>query len=328
MNSKSGEGKKVCVTGASGYIASWIVKLLLDRGYTVNATVRCLNDPKKVDHLLALDGAKDRLHLFEANLLEEGAFDSAIQGCDGVFHTASPVKLDVPNPQADLIDPAVNGTLNVLGTCARIPSIKRVVLTSSMAAVLLTGRPLTPETVVDETWFSVPEVCESQQMKWYLLSKTLAEEAAWNFAIEYGLDMVSINPAVVIGPLLQPTVNASSFAVLSLVNGSETYQNVTFGWVHVKDVAEAHILAFETPSANGRYLLNESVNHVSEVVKILKELYPDLKLPTKPADDKPFDPTYKVCKEKVESLGIKYTPLITSLKDTVECLIEKKFISV
>lgn len=148
--------------------------------------------------------------------------------------------------------------------------------------------------------------------KWYLLSKTLAEEAAWKFVKENGIDMVSINPAVVIGPLLQPTLNASSIAVSSLINGmnllvsfelwqvytmikllegelmiiltctgSETYQNVSFGWVHVKDVAEAHIRAFEIPSANGRYLLNESVNHVSEVVAILKELYPDLKLPNK-----------------------------------------------
>lgn len=172
MDSKKGEGKKVCVTGASGYIASWIVKLLLDRGYTVNATVRCLNDPKKVDHLLALDGAKERLHLFNANLLEEGSFDSAIHGCDGVFHTASPVQLDTANPQAELIEPAVKGTLNVLASCARISTVKRVVLTSSIAAVLLTGRPLTAETIVDETWFSVPEVCETLQMKWYLLSKT------------------------------------------------------------------------------------------------------------------------------------------------------------
>ncbi|XP_021851569.2 phenylacetaldehyde reductase-like [Spinacia oleracea] len=120
--------------------------------------------------------------------------------------------------QTELIDPAVKGTLNVLTSCARIPTIKRVVFTSSMAAVLLTGRPLTAETVVDETWFSVPEICEKQQMKWYLLSKTLAEEAAWDFVKEHGLDMVSINPAIVIGPLLQPTINTSSFAVLSLVN--------------------------------------------------------------------------------------------------------------
>ncbi|XP_056691371.1 phenylacetaldehyde reductase-like isoform X1 [Spinacia oleracea] len=85
-----------------------------------------------------------------------------------------------------------------------------------MAAVLLIGRPLTAESVVDETWFFVPEICEKQQMKWYLFSKTLAEEAAWDFVKEHELDMVLINPAIVIGPLLQPTINTSSFAVLSL----------------------------------------------------------------------------------------------------------------
>ncbi|KAM0912380.1 hypothetical protein ACQ4PT_012830 [Festuca glaucescens] len=85
-----GAGKVVCVTGASGYIASWLVKLLLGRGYTVRATVRDTADPKKTLHLQALDGAKDRLHLFKASLLEEGSFDSAIGGCECVFHTASP----------------------------------------------------------------------------------------------------------------------------------------------------------------------------------------------------------------------------------------------
>lgn len=153
----------VCVTGASGYIASWLVKLLLLRGYTVHATVRSLNDPKKTEHLLELDGAKDRLHLFEANLLEAGSFDSAIQGCEGVFHTASPVILDAPNPQADIIDPAVKGTLNVLASCAKVPTVKRVIYTSSVAAVLHNDKPVTNETVIDETWFSTPEGCEKNR---------------------------------------------------------------------------------------------------------------------------------------------------------------------
>ncbi|XP_021771389.1 tetraketide alpha-pyrone reductase 1-like [Chenopodium quinoa] len=323
----SEERKKICVTGASGFIASWIVKLLLDRGYVVNGTVLSLNDPKEVHHLLTLDGANERLHLFEANLMKEGSFDSAIHGCDGVFHTACPVKLDVSNPQAEMIDPAVKGTLNVLASCAKVPSIKRVVFTSSMASVLCTGRPLTAETVVDDTWFSVPELCEKSPMKWYLLSKTFAEQAAWKFVKEHDIDMVSINPGIVIGPALQPTINASVAAILNLVNGSETYDNGTYGWVHVKDVAEAHILAFETPAASGRYLLNENVHHVSELVKILRELYPDLKVPNKPSNDKPFNPAYKVSKEKVESLGINYIPLEVGLKEAVESLIEKKFIS-
>ncbi|KAL2942061.1 Tetraketide alpha-pyrone reductase 1 [Bienertia sinuspersici] len=143
-------GKKVvCVDGASGYIASWLVKLLLNRGYTVKATVR---DPKKVDHLRSLEGAKERLHLLPANLLEEGSFDAAVEGCEGVFHTASPFYHDVKDPQVELLDPAVKGTNNVLNACAKFSSIKRVVLTSSMAAVAYNSKPRTPEVVVDESW--------------------------------------------------------------------------------------------------------------------------------------------------------------------------------
>ncbi|KAI6685493.1 hypothetical protein NL676_031406 [Syzygium grande] len=114
MSATVGEGKVVCVTGASGYIASWLVKLLLRRGYAVNASVRDPNDPKKVEHLLALDGAKDRLRLFKADLLEEGSFDAIVEGCVGFFHTASPFYHNVKDPQAELLDPALKGTLNVL----------------------------------------------------------------------------------------------------------------------------------------------------------------------------------------------------------------------
>lgn len=320
----SGEGKTVCVTGASGYIASWIVKLLLQRGYNVNATVRSLNDPTKTEHLLALDGAEKRLHLFEANLLDEGSFDAAIHGCDGVFHTATPLIFFSSNPEAEVIDPAVKGTLNVFASCAKAPSVKRVIFTSSTAAVVHTGIPLTNETVVDETWFSTPENCKGAKGECYCISKTLAEDAAWKFAKENGIDMVSVNPAAVIGPMLQPTMNVTTFYyVYNLINGSETYPNATFGWIHVKDVAEAHIRAFEIPSANGRYILSETVANFSELVKILHELYPSLKLPDKCEDDRPLEATYKISQDKAKTLGIEYIPLKAALKETVEDLMEK-----
>ncbi|KAK6119770.1 hypothetical protein DH2020_046492 [Rehmannia glutinosa] len=309
--------KTVCVTGASGYIASWLVKFLLLRGYTVKASVRDPNDPKKTQHLLELDGAKERLHLVKADLLEEGSFDAVIDGCDGVFHTASPFFNATNDPQADLIDPALKGTMNVLRSCAKTPSVKRVVLTSSIVATFANGKPRTPEVVVDETWWSDPEFCRQIQ--------TLAEDAAWKFVREKGIDMVAINPAMVIGPLLQPTLNTSSATILNLINGAETYPNFTVGWVNVKDVANAHILAFENPSANGRYCVVESVTHYSETVKILHELYPTLQLPEKCADDKPFMSTYQVSKERAKSLGVEFTPFKESLKETVESLKEKNF---
>lgn len=107
--------------------------------------------------------------------------------------------------------------------------------------------------------------------------------------------------------------------------GSETYPNATSGWVNVKDVALAHILAFENPSANGRYIMVESVAHYSELVQILRELYPTMKLPEKCVDDKPFPPKYQFNVEKAKTLGVEFTPLAKSIKETAESLKEKKF---
>ncbi|CAN1316683.1 Phenylacetaldehyde reductase [Linum perenne] len=299
--SEEGKGKVVCVTGASGYIASWLVKLLLQGGYTVKATVRDPNNPKKTQHLLALDGAKERLNLFKADLLDEGSFDNVVEGCEGVFHTASPFYLNATDPQ-------------------------RVVITSSMAAVAFNGRTLAPDVVVDETWFSDADFCRKSKL-WYMLAKTLAEELAWKFSKENGIDIVTLNPGLVIGPLLQPTLNTSAESILNLVKGAEKYPNTTYRWVDVRDVAYAHIYALENPSASGRYCLVGAVVHASEAVNILHDLFPDLIIPQECADDKPPMPKYQVSKERVESLlGVKYTPLETSLKDTVESLKEKKLV--
>ncbi|KAI5341936.1 hypothetical protein L3X38_009811 [Prunus dulcis] len=323
------EGKVVCVTGASGFIASWLVKLLLQRGYIVKATVRDPNDSKKTEHLLALDGAKERLHLFQADLMEEGSFDAAVDGCEGVFHTASPVLLSANNPQAELIDPAVKGTLNVLKSCVKFATVNRVVLTSSMAAVIVNGRPLTPDVVVDETWFSDPFFCENFKIaKWYVLSKTLAEEAAWKFAEGNGIDLVTINPSYVIGPLLQPSLNLTVEMILNLKNDIEDVNSSIYSCSDVRDVASAHVQAFEVPSANGRYCLVGHVTPMAKVLKILHELHPSLCPPEKYEEANPSEPTYQVSQEKAKSLGVNFLPLEVSLRDTVESLKEKGFLKV
>ncbi|KAJ4833700.1 hypothetical protein Tsubulata_044260 [Turnera subulata] len=320
----AGEGKKVvCVTGASGYIASWLIKHLLQRGYTVKATVRDPSDPKKIENLLALDGAKERLQFLKANLLEEGSFDAVVEGCEGVFHTASPVIHSPTDPQAEVIDPAVKGTLNVLKSCARNHSIKRVILTSSTSAVTYDGRDHTPDMVMDESFYSDPVFCRQQKL-WYPLAKTLAEKAARNFAEENGLDLVIINPGFVIGPLLQP--NLSSVGMILNLVGAQAYLDAYYRSVDVRDVADVHIQAFETPSARGRYCLVADVTHFSDVVKIIGKQFPTLHLPEKSEAPKTLFPKSKVSKEKVKTLGINFIPLEVTLRDTVESLIEKGFL--
>ncbi|KAE8038280.1 hypothetical protein FH972_010805 [Carpinus fangiana] len=228
---------------------------------------------------------------------------------------------------SEIIDPAVKGTLNVLRSCAKVPSIKRVIITSSMASVSFSRKPLTLDVVVDETWFSDPVMCKEEKL-WYHLSKTLAEEAAWKFAEECGIDLVVINPGFVIGPVIQPTPTSSIDEFLKLVNGNPTFPGGIYRCVDVRDVAHAHIQAFEIAAAGGRYCLVERIAHHSEFFKILHKLYPSLHLPEKFEDDKPLLPVYKVSQDKAKSLGISFTPLEVTLGDTIESLKEKGFLTV
>ncbi|XP_076940841.1 phenylacetaldehyde reductase-like [Bidens hawaiensis] len=279
----SEEGKTVCVTGASGYVASWLVKLLLDRGYTVHASVRSLCDPSKTKHLLALDGAKERLSLYEANLSVQGSFDAAVNDCLCVFHMASPVLALVNDPSSD---------------------------------------------VIDETWFSDPDICEQRKM-WYSLSKTLAEDDAVNFAKDNGLDLVVINPGYVIGPILQPTLNLTSDGILSILkDGKDLFPGGMYLLVDVRDVAKAHILAFENPGTNGRYcMVGKAAPHM-EIMKIVDKLYPSLGHSERRKDGECVEPLpYYVSRAKAESLGVKFTPLEVSIKDTVESLKETNLLS-
>ncbi|EFJ22121.1 hypothetical protein SELMODRAFT_175949 [Selaginella moellendorffii] len=312
----------VCVTGASGFIASFLVKLLLDRGYKVRGTVRSLTDPSRTSHLRGLPGAEERLELVEADLLKDGAFNDVVKDCQGVFHTASPFFLaGVTDPERQLIQPAVQGTLNVLEACSRSPSVAKVVVTSSTAAVAYNPKR-TPDTVVDESCFSDPDYCREMKA-WYILSKTLAEQEAWKFAKEKGLNLVTINPAMVIGPLLQPTLNTSCEIILKLINGSKThYSNACLGWVGVGDVAEAHLLAYENPNASGRYLCVERVAHYEDVVETLRKLYPEYPIPTECEDNgSPKATPYAISTRKLqEELGLRFHSLEHNLKECVESL--------
>ncbi|XP_059642646.1 cinnamoyl-CoA reductase 1-like [Cornus florida] len=312
-------GQTVCVTGAGGFIASWIVKLLLEKGYTVKGTVRNPDDPKN-SHLRELEGAKERLTLCKAGLLDYGSLREAINGCDGVFHTASPVTDD---PE-QMVEPAVNGTKNVIIAAAEA-KVRRVVFTSSIGAVYMDPNR-DPDIVVDESCWSDLEFCKNTK-NWYCYGKAVAEQVAWEVAKEKGVDLVVVNPVLVLGPLLQPTINASIIHILKYLTGSaKTYANSVQAYVHVKDVALAHLLVYETPSASGRYicLCTERMLHRGEVVEILAKFFPEYPVPTKCKDEtKPRAKPYKFSNQKLKDIGLEFTPVKQCLYDTVKSLQEK-----
>lgn len=234
----------VLVTGASGFIASHIIAQLFASGYRVRGTVR---DPSSARHahLRAPVGAEDRLELVTADLLEANAFDGAVKECEYVLHTASPYQIDVADPQRDLIDPAVNGTLSVLESCMRSRSVRKVVLTSSVAAI--TDRA-DGHVNTEPDWNTRSSLSRNP----YYFSKTLAEQTAWSFVEKEGIEfqLVVINPFYVIGPSLGPEVNTSHGFFTGFTNGSvPAILAIEWAFVDVRDVATAHVLAMERPGA-------------------------------------------------------------------------------
>ncbi|CAL9086459.1 unnamed protein product [Musa textilis] len=315
----------VCVTGGSGFIGSWLVRLLLDRGYAVHATVMHLGDEAETAHLRALEGAAERLHLFEIDLLDPASLLAPIRGSAGVFHLASPCTVNrVHDPQTELLDPAVKGTLNVL-RAAKESGVGRVVVTSSISAIV--PSPGWPADVVkDESCWTDLEYCRQNEL-WYPASKTLAEKAAWEFAKGNGLDVVVVNPGTVMGPIIPSAINASMAMLMRLLQGcTDEYADFYMGSVHVKDVALAHILLYENPSATGRHLCVEAISHWSDFASKVTELYPDYKVPRLPKDTQPGLLRAQNPAKKLIELGMEFRSMEQIIKDAVESLKSKGYI--
>ncbi|XP_016166897.1 cinnamoyl-CoA reductase 1 [Arachis ipaensis] len=320
------ESEVVCVTGGSGCIGSWLVHLLLTRGTRVIIIIPIADDDTETKHLEALEGASTRLRLFQIDLLQYETIVAAVRGCSGVFHLASPCIVDeVHDPQKELLDPAIRGTMNVL-EAAKEAGVKRVVVTSSVSAI--TPSPGWPSDVVktEDCWTDT-EYCKQKGL-WYPLSKTLAEKAAWDFAKEKGLDVVVVNPGTVMGPVISPRLNASMIMLVRLLEGcDETYENFFMGSVHFKDVALAHIMVYENKTATGRHLCVEAISHYGDFVAKVAELYPQYNVPKIPRDTQPGLLRAKDGSKKLMDLGLEFIPMEKIIKDAVESLKSKGFIS-
>ena len=270
----------VLVTGGNGYVASWLVKRLLERGFHVHATVRDPQDPRKTDHLSAIaQDCPGRLTFFRANLLHPGAFDSAVAGCRLVFHTASPLIVrGVEDPVRDLLEPATAGTRHVLEAANRTASVRRVVLTSSITAIYGDAADLEqiPAGRFDESHWNETSDARHQP---YSYSKTLSERLAWEIAGKQSRwDLVVVNPGLVLGPGLSPHTRAEGVLVMrDFGNGYYRFgaPELEFAVVDVRDVAEAHLRAGMKPEAEGRHVLVGESLSVMGIAEILRGRFGD-----------------------------------------------------
>ncbi|KAK4401307.1 Tetraketide alpha-pyrone reductase 1 [Sesamum angolense] len=320
------KGGIVCVTGAAGFVASWLVKRLLLSGYQVVGTVRDPDDEKKVGHLKRLEGARERLELVRAELMVPGSFDAPIMGCHGVFHTASPViGLPKSDPKAEILQPAIDGTLNVLRSCKKNPSLRRVVLTSSSSTVRVRDDFDTALPLNESSWSS-EELCHRLNI-WYALSKTLAERAAWKFCEDNNIDLVTLLPSFVIGPSLPPLLCSTASDVLGFLRGeTEKFQwHGRMGYVHIDDVALSHILLYENENAKGRYLCSSTVLDNHQLAAILSARYPTLPIPKRFVTlDRPH---YELDVSKLKGLGMQFRSIQEMFDDCVESLTEQGHLS-
>jgi len=265
-------GELVLVTGGAGFIGTHCILQLLDAGYRVRTTVRSLKREGDVRGMLKAGGAEpgDRLSFVAADLENDAGWAEALAGCAYVLHVASPFPSTIPKHEDELIVPAREGALRVL-RAARDAGVKRVVLTSSFAAIGYGHKP--QDRPFDETSWTDPNGADVLP---YVKSKTLAERAAWDFIAKEGgaLELSVVNPVGVFGPVLGPDYATSILLVQRLMDGAVPgCPRLYFGGVDVRDVAGLHLRAMTQPAAKGERFLAVAGDFMSmvEIAKVLKD---------------------------------------------------------
>ncbi len=339
--------RPVLVTGATGYVAGWIVKGLLDAGATVHAAVRDPGNAAKVAHLKELaEAAPGTLTLFATDLNQPGSYADAMAGCGVVFHTASPFTRDVEDPQRDLVDPAVDGTRDVLETANEVDTVTRVVVTSSCASIYTDAAECAAAPggqLTEDMW----NTTSSLDYEPYNFSKVEAEKAAWRIAdAQDRWRLVVINPSLVVGPSLQSNPTSESFGVVRQLIGGQMRlgaPRVALGVVDVRDLARAHLAGGFLPDAEGRHIVSGHSTDTLDMGKQLREHFgSSLPLPRNAIPKwlfKAVSPAFGVSRRYVEgnvdhpfvadngksrrSLGATYRPLQESLVDMVTQVLER-----
>ena len=336
----------ICVTGGSGFLGSWCVKLLLDRGHIVHATTR---SAAKAEFLRRLPGAAERLRIFAGcDLMVDGSFDAAIEGCDAVLHTASPFFMQ-GGSRDNLVEPAIRGTANVLEACRKF-GVTRVTLTASTACVYVNyGRVEggAEHVYTDADWS--PEELLEEKKNWYCLSKVKAEKLAWDISRRPGcpFKLCVLNPCLIWGPQLegQNHLNTSCAALVPMLDGSAAkIDNACKAIVDVRDVALAHIRPLELDAGWGkRFLLVGACPHYKECAAVVRSTLADrlgradlaAKVPTEVSDKlgptvmgaPPPNPVLYDASPSERVLGIKYYSMEEMTQTSVESMLANGFTS-
>jgi len=266
---------KVLVTGATGFIAGHVIHQLVEAGHEVTGTARSAARAQALsDTLSKYAGKLVSFPIREADLSSDKGWAEAAQGMDYVQHIASPIPATLPKNHDELIIPARDGALRVL-KAARAAGVKRVVMTSSMAAVAYGWGDKRPALLTEEHWSNSDNLADNTA---YMRSKTIAERAAWDYVggEGKGLELTTINPSAVLGPVMSGDFSASVEILTQLLSGKlPGTPRVGFGIVDVRDVAAAHVLAMTNPAAAGeRFLVCDKFMWFSQVADTLRGKVP------------------------------------------------------
>ncbi|MBU2666058.1 aldehyde reductase [Actinoplanes bogorensis] len=260
---------EVLVTGGSGYIGSWCTLALLSAGFSVRTTVRDLEREPQVREMLRRGGADPgaSLRVMRADLGADEGWAEAAAGCDAVLHVASPTLTQVPRTDDEMVRPAIDGTLRVL-RAARDGGVRRVVMTSAIGAIAY-GHPPRDTPFTERDWTNVDAGIAPYQK-----SKTLAERAAWDFVAGEPLELATVNPTGVLGPVLGPDYSPSLGSIARMLDGEmPALLKFATGYVDVRDVASLHLLAMTEPAAAGERFIATAGHSLwlRDVAAILRE---------------------------------------------------------
>ncbi|GAA0238546.1 NAD-dependent epimerase/dehydratase family protein [Cryptosporangium japonicum] len=317
----------VLITGGSGYVGTQLVAALLRSGRDVRATVRSSAGEAELRAAMRRGGADDaRLRIVRASLDADDGWGAAVAGCEEIHHVASPIPVAQPDDPDDLIVPAREGTLRVL-RAARNAGARRVVLTSSFAAIGYTPKPGAEFSEADWTDPDMPGLAP------YPRSKVVAERAAWDFVEKEGGDteLVVVNPTFVLGPTLTTRLGSSAYLIKGLMEGTmPVAPRARMGVVDVRDVADLHVRAMAAPAAAGRRFLavaDGPTTSFLEVAAVLRARLGAEKAPTEeaPGDDLPRPIIHN--DRARDELGWRPRPVGTTIVETAESLLALKLAS-